>query len=429
MTQLDINEIKKIIPHRYPFLLIDKVIELEKGKRAVAIKNVTINEPFFQGHFPNHPIMPGVLICEAIAQTGVVMALHNSGAEGKIVYFAGIDKVRFRRPVFPGDQLRFEVETLWVKGALGKMQGKALVDGELAVEGDFMFSMVDGAAGEAKVHATATVHSSAKLAKGVEVGAYTVIGPEVKIGENTKVGPYCNINRWTTIGQGNTIHQGVSIAAPPQDVKYKGEKGEVIIGDNNIIREFVTIHLPSGEGKQTRIGNENFIMVHAHIPHNCTIGNQVVIGGYVGLAGYTEIDDQVIVGGLAGIHQFVRIGRLTMVGAQSKVLKDVPPFMIVDGNPAQIRGVNSIGMSRRGLSNEAASEVKKAFKIIYDSGTNTGDAAKEIKKRLRPLPEIEQIVNFLKEESKRGIFKKAAIDQEAAEADELIIPEIPELGI
>lgn len=338
MTQLDINEIKKIIPHRYPFLLIDKVIELEEGKRAVAIKNVTINEPFFQGHFPDHPIMPGVLICEAIAQTGVVMALRQPGAEGKIIYFAAIDNVRFRRPVLPGDQLRFEVEKTWLRGALGRMHGKATVDGELAVEGDFTFSMVNTSQGTSNIHPTATIHPSAKLGKDVEIGAYAVIGPEVSIGDGTVVGPYCNINRWTIIGKHNTIHQGVSIAAPPQDIKYNNEKGQVIIGDKNVIREFVTIHLPSGEGNKTEIGNENFIMVHAHIPHNCKIGNQAVIGGYVGLAGYTEIGDQVVIGGLAGIHQFVRIGRLTMVGAQSKVLKDVPPFMIVDGNPAQIRG-------------------------------------------------------------------------------------------
>ncbi|MBN2058226.1 MAG: acyl-ACP--UDP-N-acetylglucosamine O-acyltransferase [Candidatus Saganbacteria bacterium] len=426
MTQLDINEIKKIIPHRYPFLLIDKVIELEEGKRAVAIKNVTINEPFFQGHFPGHPIMPGVLICEAIAQTGVVMALRQINASGKIVYFAGIDNVRFRRPVLPGDQLRFEVEATWVRGPLGKMHGKALVDGELAVEGDFTFSMVNATSVSSNVHPTATVHPSAKLGKNVEIGAYAVVGPDVSLGDGTLIGPYCNINRWTTIGKNNTIHQGVSIAAPPQDIKYNNEKGQVIIGDKNVIREFVTIHLPSGEGNTTEIGDENFIMVHAHIPHNCKIGNQVVIGGYVGLAGYTEIGDQVVIGGLAGIHQFVRIGRLTMVGAQSKVLKDVPPFMIVDGNPAQIRGVNSIGMSRRGVSNEAASEIKKAFKIIYDSGTNTSDAAAEIRKKLKPLPEIEQIIAFLEEESKRGIFKKTAVE---VEADELIFPDIPELGI
>ncbi|MDD5383036.1 MAG: acyl-ACP--UDP-N-acetylglucosamine O-acyltransferase [Candidatus Margulisbacteria bacterium] len=426
MTQLDINEIMKIVPHRYPFLLIDRIVELEAGKRAVAVKNVTMNEPFFQGHFPGRPIMPGVLICEAIAQVGVVMALRGTSNEGKIVYFAGIDNVRFRRMVIPGDQLKLEVEAIWIRGNLGKMHGRASVDGEVAAEGDFMFSLVDKEAEGAKVHATAVIHPTAVLAKGVEVGPYCVIGPEVKIGEGTKLGPYCSINRWTTIGKNNILHQGVSIAAAPQDVKYKGEKGEVVIGDKNVIREFVTIHLPSGEGSKTVIGSENFIMVHAHIPHNCKIGSQVVIGGYVGLAGYTEIEDQATIGGLAGIHQFVRIGRLAMIGAQSKILQDIPPFMLAEGNPAQIRGINSIGLQRRGVSNEAITEIKKAFKFIYESGNNTDKALTEIKKRLRPLPEIEQIIKFLGKESKRGISKKTAIEEES---EELLLPEIPELGI
>jgi UDP-N-acetylglucosamine acyltransferase len=361
-----------------------------------------------------------------MAQVGVVMALRVPGNQGKIVYFAGIDNVRFRRPVVPGDQLRFEVETIWTRGSLGKMHGKASVGAELAVEGDFMFSLVDKDPGGAKVHETAIVHPSAVLGKNVEVGAYSIIGPEVKIGEGTRIGAYCTLHRWTTIGKNNVIHQGVSIGAPPQDVKYKGEKGEVIIGDKNIIREFVTIHLPSGEGNKTIIGNENFIMVHAHIPHNCKIGNQVVIGGYVGLAGYTEIEDQVTIGGLAGIHQFVRIGRLSMVGAQSKVLQDVPPFMLVEGHPAQIRSINTIGLQRRGVSNEAIAEVRKAFKLIYESGNNTEKAITEMKKRLRPLPEIEQLTRFLEKESHRGINKKTALEEEA---EELILPEIPELGI
>ncbi|MFH1542330.1 MAG: acyl-ACP--UDP-N-acetylglucosamine O-acyltransferase [bacterium] len=426
MVELDIKEIMKLIPHRYPFLLIDKVVELEEGKRAVAIKNVTMNEPHFQGHFPGLPIMPGVLICEALAQVGVVMALRVPKNEGKLVVFAGIDKVRFRRQVVPGDQLRLEVETIWQKGPLGKMKGKATVNGEIAAEGEFMFSLADLEAGGANIHPTATVHPSAKLGKKVKIGAYAVIGPEVEIGDNTEVGPHCLIAKWTTIGQDNIISQGVSIGVPPQDIKYKGEKGQVIIGDKNIIREFVTIHLPSGEGNVTRIGNENFIMVHAHIPHNCTIGNNVVVGGYVGMAGYTIIEDQAIIGGMAGIHQFCRIGRMAMIGAQSKVLKDIPPFMIADGVPAQIKGVNSIGMQRRGISNEGSSEVKKAFKLIYDSGNNTPKAVAEIKKRLRQLPEIEQILAFLEAESKRGINKKTDIE---IEAEELILPELPELGI
>lgn len=370
--------------------------------------------------------MPGVLICEAIAQVGVVLALRNPSTAGKIIYFAGIDNVRFRRPVVPGDQLKFEVETIWLRGTLGKMKGKATVDGQLVTEGEFTFSMVDKDSSGANIHPSASVHSTAKLAKGVEVGPGTIIGPEVVIGEDTKIGPNCTIARWTTIGKNNKIEQGVSIAAPPQDVKYKGERGQVIIGDNNIIREYVTIHLPSGEGNKTEIGNDNFIMVHAHIPHNCKIGNHVVVGGYVGLAGYTEIEDQVIIGGLAGIHQFVRLGRLAMIGAQSKVLKDVPPFMIVEGNPAQIRGINSIGLQRRGVGNEAIAEIRKAFKLLYESGNNAAKAAQEIKKRLRPLPEIEQLVTFLEQESKRGINKKTAIEEEA---EELILPEIPELGL
>jgi len=426
MTEMDIKEILKIIPHRYPFLLIDRITELEEGKRAVAIKNVTINEPFFQGHFPGQPIMPGVLIIEGLAQVGVVMALSVKENEGKLVYFAGIDDVRFRRPVYPGDQLRFEVEFLWTRGNVGKMHAKASVKDEVVLQGDFMFSLAERESGGVKIHTTATVHPSAVLGANVEVGAYSLIGPEVAIGDGTKVGPHCVISRWANIGKDNHIYQGVTIGTPPQDLKYKGEKGAVIIGDRNTIREFVTVHLPAGENGKTEIGSDNFIMVHAHIPHNCKIGNQTVIGGYVGLAGYTEIGDQATIGGMAGIHQFVRIGRLAMVGAQSKVVQDIPPFMLVEGNPAQVRGINSIGLQRRGVSFESQSEIKKAFKLIYESGHNTAQAAAEIKKRLRPLPEISEVVAFLSVESKRGVSKKVAIE---AEAEELVFPDIPELGI
>jgi len=423
---LDIQEIMKTIPHRYPFLLIDRIIEIEEGKRAVAIKNVTMNEPFFQGHFPGQPIMPGVLICEAIAQVGVVLALRMPQFSNKLAYFAGIDNVRFRKPVVPGDQLRIEVVFSWMRGSLGKMKGKAFVGEEVVAEGEFMFSLAEYSSSGGKIHLTATVHPTAKIGKGADIGPYAVIGPEVEVGEGTIIGAHCVISRWTKIGRENKIYQGVSIGAPPQDIRYKGEKSEIIIGDKNIIREFSTIHLASGEGKKTVIGNENYIMIHAHIPHNCYIGNQVVIGGYCGLAGYTHIEDQAIIGGMAGVHQFVRIGRLAMVGAQSKVVQDIPPFMLVDGNPAEVHGINVIGLQRRGISQEAISEIKKAFKIIYEAKQSTDKIVEELKKRLRPLDEINCLISFLEKESKRGVSKKLGLEEIE---EDLIFPDLPELGI
>ncbi len=426
-AKFNIQDILKTLPHRYPFLLVDRIVELEEGKRAVGIKNVTINEPYFEGHFPNYPIMPGALIVEAMAQVGVFMAMRHPESEGKLVYFAGIDNVRFRKPVIPGDQLRIEVEVVWVRGSIGKMKAVATVDGAIVTEGEFMFSLVPREIGKAKIHSTATIHPSAILGENVEVGPYVMIGPEVKIGDRTVIDSHTVIIKQTTIGADNHIHHGCSIGSPPQDYRYKGEKGFVEIGDRNIIREFSTIHLPVGEGEKTVVGSDNFIMVHAHIPHNAKVGNHIIIGGYVGIGGYTAIEDQAVIGGMAGIHQYCRIGRLAMVGAHSKVTQDIPPFMLVDGNPAQVRGINSVGLERRGISVEAQSEIKKAFKTIYQSKLNTREAIEEIKKKLRPLEEIKHIIKFLEEGTERGISKKVVLEEELEK--EMIIPEIPEIGI
>jgi UDP-N-acetylglucosamine acyltransferase len=430
---MSVGDILRTLPHRYPFLLVDKIIELEEGRRAVGIKNVTVNEPFFQGHFPGLPIMPGVLILEAMAQVGAVIALKMPENEGKLVYFAGIDQVRFRKPVVPGDQLRIEVEALKMKGTIGKLKCSAKVDGDIAAEGEILFSLNDRLSDEPKIHSTASVHPSVQFGKKVDVGPYVVIGPDVKIGDNTKIGSHTIIRKWTTIGSDNIIHHNVSIGLPPQDYKYKGEKNEIVIGDKNNIREFVTIHLPSGEGKQTVIGNENFIMVYAHIPHNCRVGNQAVIGGYVGLGGHTVVEDQVVIGGLAGIHQGTRMGRLAMIGSSSKVVQDIPPFMLFDGNPGYVRGLNLIGMQRRGISDEAQGEIKKCFKILYMSRANVKHAVDEIRKKVKIVDEVEQLLNFLEAESARGISKKRegaeAIIEDTEIEKELLFPDIPEIGI
>ncbi len=295
------------------------------------------------------------------------------------------------------------------------------------------FHLNDRLSSEPKIHPTASVHPSVQFGKNVDIGPYVVIGPDVKIGDNTKVGSHSIIRKWTTIGADNIIHHNVSIGLPPQDYKYKGEKNEIIIGDRNIIREFATIHLPSGEGTKTIIGNENFIMVYAHIPHNCRVGNQAVIGGYVGLGGHTVVNDQVVIGGLAGIHQGTRIGRLAMIGSSSKVAQDIPPFMLFDGNPGYVRGLNLIGMQRRGISEEAQAEIKKCFKILYISRTNIKNAVEEIRKKTKALDEVDQLVDFLEAESVRGISKKRegaeAIIEDTDIEKELLFPDIPEIGI
>jgi UDP-N-acetylglucosamine acyltransferase len=430
---LDTKEIEKIIPHRYPFLLIDRITIIEEGKKAVAIKNITANEPQFTGHFPGNPIMPGVLIMEALAQTGAVLALRTPEGKGKLVLFAGIDGARFKRIVLPGDQLTLEADVLWFKKGVGKMKGVAKVGDQIAAEAELMFAMADAKGAtpnvhaSAKVHPTAVIDPSAKIGKNVELAAYSVIGPEVEIGDDTKIGEHTVIHRWTKIGKGNNIFPNCSIGAAPQDIRYKGEKGEIIIGDNNTIREFVTIHLPEGENKQTIIGNNNFIMVHAHIPHNAKIGNFVVIGGYCGIAGFVQIDDYAVIGGMAGIHQFVRIGKMVMVGAHSKVVQDIPNFMLAEGDPAQVRTINAIGLSRRGVSTDAISEIKKAFKILYGSKMNLSQALEEIKHKVRQIDEIKQLLAFLETDSRRGISKKP-LETEGSE-DDLLFPDLPELGI
>lgn len=423
-VDIDINGIMKVLPHRYPFLLIDKIVEIEPAKKVVAIKNVTMNENFFQGHFPEFPIMPGVLVVEAIAQTGAYGLLVTPEYQGKIALFAGIDGIRFRKPVFPGDQIRIEVEYLKSKGPIAKMRGVAKIGDQIVCEGEFMCSISDANTGsKQQIHKTAVIHPSAVIGQGVKIGPYTVIGPEVTIGDNTEIASNVLIGKWTKIGKECRILNSASIGTPPQDLKYKGEKSWVEIGDRCLIREFVTVHLPTGEGQKTSIGNDCMIMTNVHIPHNAKVGNNVIMSSFSALSGHAEVDDFVIIGGMTGVHQFVRIGKMAMIGGHSRITQDVPPFMIAEGNPAQIRALNSIGLQRRGVPFESQVELKKAFKIIYKSGNNLSKAIDSIKKQCAHVDEIKLLLDFLEKETGRGILKKIEA------ADELIFEDIPEIGI
>jgi len=257
------------------------------------------------------------------------------------------------------------------------------------------------------IHPTAIVSPEAELADGVEIGPYSIIGENVTIGEDTKIGSGVSIQGWTKIGKRCCIFQGAVIGTPAQDVHYKGGKSSVEIGDDNLIREYVTIHRGTGEESITHIGNNNFIMAYSHIAHNCWVGNRVVIANMGTLAGYVRVEDKVVIGGLAAVHQYVRIGTCAMIGGCTKVIKDIPPFTLANGNPASLWGLNVVGLRRAGFSARTRRYLSKAYKILFRSGLNTSQALKKIENELEGIPEIEYLCNFIRS-SKRGICKEGA---------------------
>ncbi len=247
-----------------------------------------------------------------------------------------------------------------------------------------------------KIHPTAVVHPQAELGEGVEVGPYAIIGEHVKIGDGTWIGPHVVIDGWTVIGRDCQIHAGAYIGAPPQDLKFKGERSFVVVGDRNIIREYVTIHRASGEDEETRIGDDCMLMAFAHIGHNCQVGNGVIMANWVGVSGHVVIEDYVNLGGMVGIHQFVRIGKLAMIGGHSKVVRDVPPFMLADGRPAKVYGLNLVGLRRHGVAPEVRENLKRCFKLLYRSGLNISEALKRIEEEVEMSEEVRYLVDFIK---------------------------------
>jgi UDP-N-acetylglucosamine acyltransferase len=403
--EMDINQIKDAIPHRYPFLLIDRILETEDLNRVVGIKNVSANEPFFQGHFPEQPIMPGVLILEAMAQTSCAMFMSTSQFAGKLAMFAGLDKVKFRKPVVPGDQLRMEMETVKIKKNFIKMKGKALVDGKVVCEAHFFFTLVEPPS-KAQIHSTASVHPSATLGKDVSVGPNCIIGEDVVIGDRTVLEGHVLVEKWTKIGEDCHFHFGCVIGSAPQDAKYNGEKTWVVIGDRNELREYVTINRGTEKNTVTEIGNDNLFLTHVHLAHNCTVGNNVTIVNMTNIAGHTTIEDKALIGGMTGIHQYARIGRGAMVGAYTRLPQDIPPYMLCEGNPAVIRGLNLVGLRRSGASKEAIQEIKNIHKEIYRSGKNTSQAMEAIEQNPPKTEEGQHLLEFLKKDSVRGFTKK-----------------------
>ena len=228
------------------------------------------------------------------------------------------------------------------------------------------------------IHPTAVIHPLANLHPTVQIGPYAIIGENVKIGADTSIGAHVVIEGPTEIGVGNRIFAGAIIGSEPQDLKYKGGESWVKIGNYNQIREYVTINRATGENEVTQLGDHNLLMAYAHVAHNCIIENEVIIANSVALAGHIHIESKARISGVLGVHQFVHIGSLAMVGGMSRIERDVPPFAIVEGNPARVRSLNLIGLQRSGLSEEDLSQLKKAFRLIYRSKMSFTEALKQL---------------------------------------------------
>lgn len=257
------------------------------------------------------------------------------------------------------------------------------------------------------IHSTAIIHPGAQIADGVEIGPYAVIGEHVKIGTGTKVGPHAVIEGWTEIGEHNTIFQMASVGAIPQDLKYNGEQTYLRIGNGNTIREFATLHLGTvtGDG-ETTVGDGNLFMAYSHVAHDCHIGSHVIMANSATLAGHVTVQDYAILGGLCAIHQFTIVGESVMIGGGSMVASDLPPFTIVtgEGRDLRLRGLNQVGLKRRGFSEASISGLKKAYKILTFSGLKLPEALERIKSEVPASPEVQRFVSFI-ESSKRGVVR------------------------
>ncbi len=251
------------------------------------------------------------------------------------------------------------------------------------------------------IHPTALIHENAKLGKNVSIGPYTIIGSNCSIGDGTIIDSHCVIDGQTSIGSNCHIFPSVSIGLIPQDYNFKGEETGVSIGNNNIFREFVTIHRATGQGL-TKIGDNCFFMNYVHIAHNCNIGNGVIIANTTNLAGHCTVGDKAFISSMCIFHQFTRIGTLAIVGGLCGTRVDLPPYSTCDGRPAKVRGVNIIGMRRAQISAPVRSLVKEAYRIIYRSDLNVSQALERITQELEPIQEIQNILNFY-QSSKRGV--------------------------
>jgi UDP-N-acetylglucosamine acyltransferase len=418
VSNLDIPALLDRLCYRHPSVLVDAIAEHEPGRRLVAHKNVTINEDFFQGHFPGVPLMPGVLMLETLTQVAAALVLEREGPMPlSRVYLHGVDDAKFRRQVVPGDRLRLEVTLSRSRKSLAKVRGIAYVGDQVVAEADFLLAiMPDGV----RIHPTAVVMKGAQIGDGTIVGANALVGEHVKLGRACRIGASAVVDGFTEIGDGTEIFPFASIGLIPQDLKFKGEETYLKIGERNIFREFVTIHRGTkGGGGQTTIGDRNVFMAYAHVAHDCHIGNDTIFGNNATIGGHVFVDDFATISAGSGVHQFCRIGRHAFIGGYSVVTKDALPYAKTVGNRARIYGLNTIGLMRRGFTPEVIGKLKRAYRYLLTSRLNTTRALGKIEQDATlSCPEVQYLVDFIRNSQRGALLRRPSRRAEEMVADE-----------
>ena len=249
------------------------------------------------------------------------------------------------------------------------------------------------------IHESAIISASAKLGERLTIGPYAVIEDEVELGDDCEIAAHAVIKRFTRLGRRNKVFEHAVLAGEPQDVKFKNERSYLEVGDDNLIREFCTLHRASGADQITRVGSRNFFMIGVHIAHNCEIGDDNIFANGAALAGHIKVEDHVFLSNNAGAHQFVRMGRYAMVGGKSKIVQDVLPFFVTDGNPARARGLNTVGLKRAGLSTESRLQIKRAYRLLFRTNLPLSEALEQMS--ALQDPNVDHLVQFIRD-SKRG---------------------------
>ncbi len=416
---IDIPALLDRLCYRYPSLLVDAITEYDAGRRLVAVKNVTVNEEFFQGHFPGAPLLPAVLMLESLAQVAAILLLQREDAPPNArVSLRGVNEAKFRRQVVPGDRLRLEISLGRRRSSLARAQAVAYVGDQVVAEAELLLGLVPD---RTEIDPSAIVHPRARIGDGTTIGPHATIGAHVRIGANCRIGASAVIDGWTEIGDECEIYPFASIGQVPQDLKFRGEETRLTIGRRNIFREFVTIHRGTqGGGGQTTIGNRNVFMAYVHVAHDCHVGDDTIFGNMATLGGHVTVEDYVNISAGSGVHQFCRVGRHAFIGGYSVVTKDALPYArTVGSRPARIYGANTIGLVRRGFTPDVVTKVRRSFRYLLQSKLNTTRALQQIQQdQSLACDEVQYLIDFIRTSQRGVILRRASRRAEEVVADE-----------